>query len=54
MIYAKAFVPLLVTPVLLLLETIGIAPDMTIEEAVTFIITMVATAVMVYLVPNKK
>jgi len=54
MIYAKALVPLLVTPILFVLETVGIAPSMTIEEAVTFIITMGATALMVYFVPNKK
>jgi hypothetical protein len=54
MIYAKAIVPLIITPILFLLEKIGIAPDMTIEEALTFIVTMAVTAGMVYFVPNKK
>jgi hypothetical protein len=54
MLYAKALVPLLVTPILFLLQTIGITPGMSVEEAITFIITMGATAAMVYLVPNKK
>lgn len=54
MIYAKALVPLIVAPVMLLLETIGITPDMTVEQAITFIVTMLATAAMVFLVPNKK
>jgi hypothetical protein len=54
MFYAKALVPLLVTPILLLLERIGITPDMTIEQAVNFVLTMGITALLVYLVPNKK
>jgi uncharacterized membrane protein len=54
MIYAKALVPLAVTPLLFVLEKIGIAPDMTIEEALTFVVTMGLTALMVYAVPNRK
>jgi hypothetical protein len=54
MIYAKALVPLAVTPLLFLLEQFGITPDMTIEEALTFVVTMALTALMVYAVPNKK
>jgi hypothetical protein len=54
MIIAKALVPLVVTPIVLLLQAFGVAPDMTVEQAVTFIITMALTAATVYLVPNKK
>lgn len=54
MLYAKALVPLLMTPVLFLLETVGVTPDMTIEQAVFFIINAALTAVLVYLIPNKQ
>jgi hypothetical protein len=54
MIIAKALVPLFVAPIVFLLESVGITPDMTIEQAITFIITMAVTAVTVYAVPNRK
>ena len=53
MFYAKALVPLAVAPILLALELIGVTPDMSVEQAITFIITMAVTGAMVYLVPNK-
>jgi hypothetical protein len=54
MFYAKALVPLAVTPLLFLLEKVGVTPDMTVEESLTFLLTMALTAVMVYAVPNKQ
>jgi hypothetical protein len=54
MIFAKALVPLAVTPLLFVLEQIGVTPEMSVEEAITFIITMGVTALMVYAVPNRK
>jgi hypothetical protein len=54
MIYAKALVPLIITPALLLLELVGITPDMTVEQVLTFVVTLAVTALGVYLVPNKK
>jgi len=54
MFYAKALVPLALTPILLLLQQIGITPDMTVEQAISFVLTMLVTAAMVYLVPNRK
>ena len=46
----KAIVPLAVAALLSVLAIIGVTPQMTIEEAVTFIVT----AGLVWLVPNKK
>lgn len=52
--YAKAIVPILVAPVLFLLEVIGITPDMSVEQALTFVISTAVTAALVYFVPNKQ
>ncbi len=48
--YNKAFVPVGVAAVLFLLAQVGLTGDMTLKDAVTFLVT----AALVYLVPNKK
>jgi hypothetical protein len=52
--YAKALVPLVVTPILLVLELFGVTPDMTVEQAVSFVVSMILTSLLVYWVPNRK
>lgn len=51
--YAKALVPLIVTPILLVLEVFGVTPEMSVEQAVSFIVSMIVTSALVYLVPNR-
>lgn len=48
--YNKAYVPVIVGVVLLVLSQVGVTEDMTVEELVGFIVASAA----VYLVPNKK
>jgi hypothetical protein len=48
--YSKAFVPLVVMGILSLFAAVGISGEMTVEEAITLLVT----AGLVYLVPNKK
>lgn len=48
--YQKAFVPLVVAVALGVLAKVGVTEDMTVSEALTF----VATAGLVWLVPNRK
>ena len=50
--YAKAIVPGIVTIALLVLEQIGVTPDMTVEQAVTVAVTGAITAAGVYWVRN--
>jgi ADP-heptose:LPS heptosyltransferase len=47
--YAKALVPLVVTAVITALGVFGLTPQMSLEEA----LTLIATAILVYFVPNK-
>lgn len=47
--YAKAIVPLVVSALLTVLGMMNITGDMTLEQALTLLIT----AVLVYFVPNK-
>lgn len=51
--FAKAIVPILVAPVLFVLESFGVTPDMSVEQALTFVISTAVTAILVYAVPNK-
>lgn len=48
--YSKALVPAGVAVVLALLASVGVTPDMTVEDAVALLLT----SLVVYLVPNKK
>lgn len=48
--YSKAFVPLIVMGILSLFAVVGVSGDMTVEDAVTLLVT----AGLVWLVPNKK
>lgn len=48
--YAKALVPLGVSIILTGFAALGIGPEMTVEQAVTLLIT----SILVYFVPNKK
>lgn len=48
--YSKAIVPIAVLGVLTILATIGVTADMRVEDAVTLLLT----AFLVWLVPNKK
>lgn len=52
--YNKAIVALVIPPILLALNMLGITPDMPVSEAVEVIIGGLITAVLVYIVPNKK
>jgi uncharacterized membrane protein len=54
MLFAKALVPIVITPIFFVLEMFGITPDMTVEQALTVAVTGVITAVGVYMVPNKE
>lgn len=47
--FAKALVPVVVGGVLVVLGKVGVTPEMSVEEALTFVVT----AVLVFLVPNK-
>lgn len=49
-IYAKALVPVAIMSVLGLLTAVGVKPEMTVEEVVTWLVT----AIVVWAVPNKK
>lgn len=46
----KAFVPLVVAAILTALAAVGLSENMTLGDAVTFIVT----SALVYLIPNKK
>lgn len=49
--YAKALVPVVAMIVLAILNTLQVTPEMSVEQAVTTILGLVAG--LVYLVPNK-
>lgn len=49
MMYAKAFVPLFVSVILTGLDALGVDRAMSTEQALTLLVT----AIIVYLVPNK-
>lgn len=52
-VFAKALVPILVAVVMLALPTLGLDPHMSVQDAVTNLVTLAITAGLVYLVPNK-
>lgn len=54
MFYAKALVAPVVATLLLILETFGITPDMTVEQALFVAVGGVFTGVLTYLIPNKQ
>lgn len=51
---AKALVPSVMAGILLVLSFIGIAPDMTVKEALTLALGALVTSFGVWATPNKK
>lgn len=49
-LYRKALIPVAMTVILGILSGLNITPDMTVQDAITLLLT----AVLVYFVPNKK
>lgn len=54
MYFAKALVAPAVAAALLILETVGVTPSMSVEEALTVVFTGLVTGALVYFIPNKK
>lgn len=48
--YAKALVPTIVSMILIALGSVGVTPEMTLEQ----VLTLLFTSILVYIVPNKK